>query len=141
MKEYIVDVDGYIEDYEIEVHCPDWAKEKIIRCRDCCHYDTLEYPDECELWLCSDENGFCSWGKPKREKQLYLKPCPFCGNEVKIEHNESWYYPFRIKCGGHEVDGKPVHSLILVESSIKEQAAKEWNTRREKTCKMFHGHN
>lgn len=73
MAEYIVDFEGCIEEYHIEVHAPEWAKERIIRCRDCKHAKVLgkflpngfpfPYCKRTELMITPD--GFCAWGKPR----------------------------------------------------------------------------
>lgn len=139
MKEYIVDVDGYIEDYEIEVHCPDWAKEKIVRCRDCkyfsdiaflsCDFFTDVYGNPSELL---DDKGFCAWGEPKVKKQTELKPCPFCGGEAIIEESKNGKL-FAVYCNND--DECNVHAFTKY-FDTKEEVAKIWNTRADRTTKV-----
>lgn len=74
MAEYIVDATGYIEEYEI-ANGAEWAKEEVVRCRDCKHSNPLSnfhkhlgcYNDFLNSYeaipVCDD--GFCAWGERK----------------------------------------------------------------------------
>lgn len=71
-----------------------------------------------------------------------LKPCPFCGNEVKVEKIPLWYgngrgysgcYEFKIKCEscGCSVDQPENDSVYRSEEKARENAVEAWNRRAE----------
>ncbi len=69
-----------------------------------------------------------------------LKPCPFCGNEVKVRKIPLWYgnghgykdcYEFDIQCKkcGCRIDFHENDSIYRSEEKAKENAIKAWNRR------------
>ncbi|MFC1567336.1 Lar family restriction alleviation protein [Thermodesulfobacteriota bacterium] len=61
-----------------------------------------------------------------------LKPCPFCGEEVKTHWRMYYYYDYPTKeyyamCLYHKCPVKPKTMYYLTE----EEAIKAWNTRKE----------
>lgn len=76
-----------------------------------------------------------------------LKPCPFCGGDVKLKADDSGGYS--IECGNHEwpkerftqeIPGQTIAADVLMCSWGQGEEAKQalieaWNTREERTCK------
>lgn len=75
---------------------------------------------------------------------IELKPCPFCGGEARVEHDDdgSAYL---------EVDHRPDCFLTYKDTlrwfypakgdmSAEEHAASEWNRRAERTCRVESSH-
>lgn len=64
-----------------------------------------------------------------------LLPCPFCGGEPDEYEGEYGNGVYCMKCGA--MVGEPIHlGFNIAERVSYEQAAKAWNTRAERTCRM-----
>lgn len=64
-----------------------------------------------------------------------LKPCPFCGGEPDEYEGEYGNGIYCMECGA--MVGEPIHlDFNIAERVSYEQAAKAWNTRAERTCRM-----
>lgn len=64
-----------------------------------------------------------------------LKPCPFCGGEPDEYEGEYGNGIYCMKCGA--MVGELIHlGFNIAERVSYEQAAKAWNTRAERTCRM-----
>ena len=66
MTEYIITVDESKTDPD--GNCPISAKQEVVRCRDCKHYDTHTEPSICYREMPGriiEPDGFCAWGVRK----------------------------------------------------------------------------
>ena len=61
---------------------------------------------------------------------MNLKPCPFCGEEAKIESRNSNYglYAF-VECKGCHAKGSEV--FVSINVCAADEATKRWNERAE----------
>ena len=73
------------------------------------------------------------------EKKIKLKPCPFCGNEPKIEFNESiGYVSYYVKCINLECNVE----VYTFDFNTKEEAIEAWNNRVDgNSCVKDYNHN
>lgn len=73
MSEYIVNLDGELG-MALAVACAGagFAREEIVRCKDCVYMTNRKYKNSLEYQTCSffdseyaevEPNGFCAWGR------------------------------------------------------------------------------
>jgi hypothetical protein len=72
MSEYVVELGDPHRDDDGDVECAYEQRERIIRCRDCKHFEDVMGAFECEQSSGephhAEPDGFCSWAEPREEE-------------------------------------------------------------------------
>ena len=96
-------------------------------CKNCRYFDSRDWDCETKNWcrykdLPAIDEGLCGYYEPM------LKPCPFCGKDVELNHcktdyNDWWY----VACRNCSIAVDP---LKLKGRQTLEDAIRKWNRRK-----------